>query len=147
MFLLTSTAGQKVQGSVSRGCQQRWALRRRAVGDLNAVIRSLDWMAGFGAVVCAGALLDPIKLECALVASRVHQPREMATAIPREQAAFLDQLQGRSVFDHASGHANLAGFSRVSLVSFLEVVFWSPFADEAVLEDARQLGEQSYVVC
>ena len=63
-------------------------------------------MARFGSVQRVGVPLNSDQAGVhALVAYRVRQAREMAVAIPNEQAAFRELLQGRTAHDDAANFA------------------------------------------
>ena len=55
----------------------------------------------------------------------------MVTAITNEQAAFRGPLHGSSVYDDASGHANLASLCQVSFVACLLSVDEHLFPEDA----------------
>ena len=107
MFPLSVLPLPTCPGRVGRRSQQRHHRRRRLILDQNDATRALNWMAGFaGQEGRADASADSAEVH-ALIEQRVRSARASIEAIPAEQAALRELLQGRSIYMEGAARANL----------------------------------------
>ena len=128
-------------GRVSRPSQQRHHRRRRLVHDQNDAIRALNWMAGFaGQEGRADTSADSAEVH-ALIERRVRNAHASIKAIPAEQAALRELLQGRSIYMEGAARANLTGFSTVASISLPTTLVDSPWCRTCCKPTRAVFGE------